>query len=326
MDLGTIIAGMTLLSGVLAFFYKKDGAVDKVGGVGVLLIMLIIVTGSVNIFISRESAYQADQAKRETETLKTENRRAQTTIQLQYLDIEKPFDGGHISFSVFEKSEDFPDRQAHPLGEQNLIIFRNPANDGPIGKLWLDAADMGFTSAELVKEKGRIKVTQEGSKRGTFAYDLEEGNHCAMAGECPKQFGRDDYLFFTQELAGIDGDFHIGLDIPDFVEQPALMSVSKILQNPMIGYFKTNVQYKMNVEKFEKYYSDNINGKIYLTQSNAKNSSLADCKRTATLPIRIEKIEKTKQDIDAECAGSGTCFRMVHDSNFTINACQISEF
>src|SRR5690606_15079112 len=73
------------------------------------------------------------------------------------------------------------------------------------------------------------------------------------------------------------------------------------------------------------YFEKEVAGRLYFVQEYEQASPIAECKRTARLPIRFAYHESFPPYVGMDCGEDDLCFELVHQFNLTVNACQISE-
>jgi hypothetical protein len=333
MTLAVAISIVALLSALLGFFYQKDGTRYRIGGIGYAILFLIFTISGLNIYSVIQGNLDGQKAKAKALQLESEARFAQSSLLLQFLEYKEPFTFGQISFSIYEKSEEFPDRIDSIFGKENLIIFPIPKESNrEIGRIQTLIEDSKNVSL-MVKtdENGSPVVEQdyEDQKFSNITYPIDTPTDCGdekNEKKCDSE--RRNRILNLEWLAGIDGDHHLIIGLPQTAEVPALETISRLLQIEDVAVLdiKNGPNKKNDPNEVVEFFNRNINSKLYFVQDYAPNSPLESCKRTAMLPLNAFLAEKDSYYFGDYCEPGDTCIVFRHQRNLSVNACQISEF
>lgn len=235
--MGLLIAFLTLVSSIAAFYYQKDGKVNQVRGFGVVVLLFVIAVGGLNVYSSYVSQAAAQAAKEEAVRLREENRRAQSALQMQYLDLEDSFTYGQLNFSTTSPDLD-SSAPAHPFGKEHLVLFPNSGTPGELGSIWSELPEFMNASVSVRRSAaGAIEVTQEGNgeSQRSVSYTLDGECLAGQAAECQAMLEANNQALQYEMLAGIDGDQHLILQLNETREIPALATMSRLMQSAYVG-------------------------------------------------------------------------------------------
>ncbi|WBU53189.1 hypothetical protein [Paracoccus sp. SCSIO 75233] len=324
LDFSVIIAILTLVSSITAFFYKKDGERNTIRGWGLALLFLIFLVSSINFYSSiKKSSHQAQLAEQE-KTLRAENRRANTMIQTTYLDPELPFSSAQINF-IYDSHNETPSSIANPFKE-GYVLF--PSAFGAKNNAYISIEIPGLNGIQIALEdsdRPQLSVkAYESSDSGIkeVSYTFPSGTDCTRKNglSCDDS----DISLGFDTLSSIYGDAGLYLKIEEATHRPSLEVVSRILQKEYLGYIRLPASSTEHTRKqLEDFYQDRVTSFLYFIQEYSSTPALKECKRTALLPIRISIVE-TLPDYDV-CPDDSLCLALTHESNMMVNSCQISE-